>query len=122
MKRNRMNAVVLALVLILIAFAAPRAQAQDTGWLPLATQSLSLVSSSATIIGTLPANCTIVTVIASGAQVNYGPSTVNSGTLWPYLTDGEIKTFPPTVLRNPKRYFCIRGTATAAAKLGIIAE
>lgn len=122
MKRNKFSVVILALVALLVTVPTPRVQAQNIGNLNVATQTLTIVSSYSTILGTVPANCEYVTVIASGADINYGPASVTNGTLWPYIKNGEIKEFHPTLTKNPRRYFIMRGTGTASAKLGIVAE
>lgn len=122
-KFNSLSLLVLFLIVVGFAFIPSDVIAEDQvslGYRAIATPTLTLVSSYSTIIGTMPAKTYRVEVIASGASINYGPSTVTNSTLWPYIADGTTKEFTFSV-REPSIYFVIRG-ATTTAQIGMVAK
>jgi hypothetical protein len=134
MKANKILGVVLALVLAvgLAAIVSTPAASQEvptsaltsnTGYRAVATQTLTVTSATAVIIGTIPAGCHTVTVIASTAgDLNYGPSTVGTSTVWPYIASGGMKDFEGITSRNPPIYFRPRGGVATTTTVGIIAK
>lgn len=120
----------LLVVCVLIAFisAVSTADANNgivtssgsTGYQAVATQSLTIATATATIIGVMPPNCREITVIASGANMCYGDASVTTTGLYPYIEDGKSHTFTDISTRNPTIYF--RAIATATGKIGILAK
>jgi hypothetical protein len=95
----------------------------NTGFKEVATQSLTCSSASAVIIGAIPAGCHSVEVIVGTAgDLNYGPSTVGTGTNWPYIAAGATKTFTKINTTAPTIYFCPRGTVATTTTVGIVAK
>lgn len=90
------------------------------GFQTVATQSLSIATATASIIGTMPPACREITVIASGANICYGDAAVSNTGLYPYIEDGKSHTFTDISTRNPSIYF--RAIATATGKIGILAK
>jgi hypothetical protein len=90
------------------------------GYQAVATQSLTIATATASIIGTMPPACRQITVIASGATMYYGDSGVTTTGLYPCITDGNSVTFTDISTRNPSIYF--RALATATGKIGIVAK
>lgn len=93
----------------------------SNGYKAVTTQTISVVASSAQIIGTIPAGCYQVEVITD-KDVNYGPSTVSTATSFPYIPAGTTKVFSGLQVRNPTIYFRLRGSETATATVGIVAK
>lgn len=122
-KYNAALLFVLFLIGVGFAFIPSDGVADDQislGYRAITAPTLTLVSSYPTIIGEMPARTYRVEVIASGANINYGPSNVTNSTLWPYITDGSSKEFTFST-RNPSIYFVIRG-ATTTAQVGMVAK
>ena len=85
-----------------------------TGFQAPATPTITLTS-AAQLIGTLPANCVAVTLVASGA-FNYGGSTVLTSTDGAYMTVADkaqvtIPIWPHTT--NPQIYVVANATGTS---------
>jgi hypothetical protein len=95
-------------------------QSGSKGFQAVATQSLTIATATASIIGTMPPSCREITVIASGANICYGDSAVTTTGLYPYIADGSSHTFEDISTRNPSIYF--RAIATATGKIGILAK
>jgi len=119
------------LVVLIASISAPRPAIgiesadleANVGYRAVATQSLSVSSASAVIVGTIPVGCHEVEVIAStSGDVNYGPSTVSSDTSWPYIAAGNQKTFSKLTTLNPKIYFRARGLVATTTAIGIVAK
>lgn len=90
------------------------------GFQTVATQSLTIATDTATLIGVMPPNCREITVIASGANICYGDAAVSTDGLYPVIADGKSQTFTDISTRNPSIYF--RAIATATGKIGILAK
>lgn len=121
---------ILAFVLVLKLTAPGPVDAQgipsafftNSGFKAVSTPTLTITSASAVILGTIPAGCHYVEVIASSdGDINYGPSTLSTGTEWPYITAGQMKTFSILSTVNPTIYFRARGTVATTTRLGISA-
>lgn len=130
MNNKLRNFGLLLVVCVLIAFisAVSTADANNgivtssgsTGYQAVATQSLTIATATATIIGVMPPNCRTITVVASGATMYYGDSAVTTTGLYPCITTGNSVTFTDISTRNPTIYF--RALSTATAKIGISAR
>jgi len=92
----------------------------SNGFQAVATQSLTIATATATLIGVMPPNCREITVIASGSNICYGDAAVTTTGLYPYIEDGKSHTFYDISTRNPSIYF--RAIATATGKIGILAK
>ena len=92
----------------------------STGYQAVTTQSLTIATATASIIGVMPPNCRTITAVASGATMYYGDSAVDTTGLYPCITDGNSVTFTDISTRNPTIYF--RALATATGKLGLSAR
>ncbi len=94
-----------------------------TGYKAVATQTVTVTSATAVILGTIPVGCHSVDVIASAdGDINYGPSTISTGTNWPYIPAGTVKTFDKLLSRQPTIYFRARGGTAPSSAIGIIAK
>lgn len=89
-----------------------------TGFKAMATTTLSIGSSTAQIVGTIPTGCHHVEVFVS-QDMNFGPSTVATGVLSPYIPASSSKIFSGLDSLNPTIYMVPRsaevGTATIRA-------
>ena len=127
---NLRNIGLLLVVCVLIAFVSAVStvdanngivtSAGSTGYQTVATQSLTIATATASIIGVVPPNCREITVVASGATMYYGDSAVTTTGLYPCITTGNSVTFTGISTRNPTIYF--RALATATGKIGISAK
>lgn len=118
MKRNQ-----ILLVFVLLIVSAVMAIGGDfisVGFQAVATRAINIATSTATIIGTIPAGCSKIGVIASNADINFGPSTVGTETTWRHIHDGEEKEFDLNGMRNPKIYFRVRNAVTGSGSYGVI--
>lgn len=95
----------------------------NIGYKAVATQSITVTSATAVIMGTLPVGTHEVEAIASTVgDVNYGPSTVGTSTTWPYIAAGSQKTFSGITTRNPTIYFRPRGSVATTTTVGFVAK
>ncbi len=128
MKKLLSIAVIAIFVFGFLAIISQPSSAQDPiyteagskGFQTVATQSLTIATAAASLIGVMPPNCREITVIASGANICYGDAAVTTTGLYPYIEDGKSHTFYDISTRNPSIYF--RAIATATGKIGILAK
>lgn len=108
----------VVLMIISLAICVPaKAQIPDpsTGHKAMATGTLSVGTSTAVIVGTMPAETHELEVTAIGGDINYGPSTVVTGPLSPYIASGSSKVFDKIVGRNPTTWLRGRSASATAA-------
>lgn len=75
------------------AYPLPTAEAPTYGYLTVATPTLSVGTSTAVVIGTLPSNTHVVNVYAYNGDVNVGGSDVTTGTTFDYIASGSSKEY-----------------------------
>jgi len=130
--KNTIVLFILLLASLVFAFVGPvpadpldsiRKLPGSDGFEPVAAQTITVATTSATIIGTMPPDCRTIEVVAVSSDINYGASDVGTGTSWPFIPHGESKVITTdNNSRTPKIYFRIRGTATETSSLGIVAK
>jgi len=91
--------------------------AANTGYSDPAVPTLAISSAAATIVGTIPVGCHSVTVHAVGEDVNYGTSTLATGTEWPYIAANTSKEFTDLVTIDPTIYVRPRSASTCTVRL-----
>ena len=97
--------------------------AANNGYKAMATQSITVSSAAAVIVGTIPAGTHEIEVQNStDGDVNYGPSNVSTSTTFPYIAKGEKKSFPGLTSLNPSIYFRARGTVATSSAIGFVAK
>jgi hypothetical protein len=129
MKRIFVTAILMFACFLIVMFS-PNAEAVNplyesgsSGFQVVAAPTLTIATSSATIIGTMPPKCSSIEVIAVSADINYGASDVSTNTYHPYIPIGTSKVITTNNgSRNPTIYLRIRGTATESSTIGIAAH
>lgn len=109
----------LILVLILFAMSAVIASADDyvsTGFSDPATITITVGTSTAVIVGTLPAGKQILYATPIGEAVNFGGSSVGTGLTSNFIASGTTHKFENIGLRSYPLYFRGR-TATVTVSL-----
>lgn len=120
---NRVLAIIILLALTAVpAFAeSPMAAYPETVGGASQMTSLSLASDAATIVGTLPSGMRSFVAKAVGCDVNFGGSTVSTGTNHLYIPNGESRWFGYFHTPTPTIYFRPRGTAGLTGTLLLLA-
>ena len=122
MNRTVATALVLFLVVATMASLVGRADSAglptidlgaSVGYSTSGTQSLSVASDTAVIIGDVPNGCHAIDIISS-LDLNYGPSTVSTATLELYVGSYTVKTFDKIDAVSPTIYLRPRGAGTTA--------
>ncbi|MBF0546219.1 MAG: hypothetical protein HQM08_17380 [Candidatus Riflebacteria bacterium] len=104
------------------AWPLPTAVAPTNGFKTVATPTISVVASHATVIGTMPTGANEVEVSAFDGNINYGGSTVSSTTYNAYIASGSSKTFN-LATTTPGIYLIMRtATSTDMGSAGFLAK
>jgi len=129
MKNLKIQALMLAFCICSIVLATGFADSSigavvtrpgSSGFKAVTTQNLTIATSSASLIGTMPPNCRTITVVAKDATMYYGDANVAANGLYPCITSGNSVTFDDIDTRTPSIYFI--ALATATGKIGIVAR
>lgn len=91
--------------------------AANTGYSDPDAPILAISSAAATIVGAIPVGCHSVTVQAVGEDVNYGTSTLATGTEWPFIAANTSKEFSDLMTINPTIYLRPRSASTCTVRL-----
>jgi hypothetical protein len=122
MNRNIAAALVLFVTVAALAGLVGRADSASlpttdlgatNGYSTGGTQSLSVASDAAVIIGNLPNGCHNIDIISS-LDLNYGPSTVSTATTELYVGSYTVKTFEKINVTSPTIYLRPRAAGTTA--------
>lgn len=109
----------IILLIVSLAFCLPaKAQISDPtfGYKAMATETIAVGTSSAVIVGTMPAETHALEITAIGGDINRGASSVPTGVNSPYIASGTTWLCEKIIGRNPTIY--LRGrTASATAIL-----
>lgn len=97
------------------AYPLPTANAPTYGYLTVATPTLTVETSTAVVVGTMPSNTHLIEIYAYNGDLNYGPSTVAEGATYHYIASGSSKEFAVATL-TPSIYLIGR-SATAGARI-----
>jgi hypothetical protein len=111
-------------IMLLVLLAASQAQAispmaefPETSNGIASMTTLTVATSTATIVGTIPSGNRGFIAYAVSADVNYGDSDVATETTELYIPVGKTRYFGPFYDLTPSVYFRIRGTATTTTSL-----
>ena len=101
MKNLKIQALMLAFCICSIVLATGFADSSigavvtrpgSSGFKAVTTQNLTIATSSASLIGTMPPNCRTITVVAKDATMYYGDANVAANGLYPSIASGQSVT------------------------------